>query len=728
MRTEKIASPAELLCLKSEKSDLSNLSEEVASRLLFLIILINAFERSLIELKAGDGVWGPIHLSLGQEAIAAAMATSLRRTDQITGSHRAHHITLAKIIEAVRPDGWVPGSGGVPAPIADAVYRTLAEIMGLAPGWCGGRGGSMHLRHAAAGVLGTNAIVAGGVPLSVGAALAAKRLDTGSVVVAFLGDGAVNQGSFHESCNLAALWRLPIVFAVENNQYAVATSIREACAAEELVQFAGAYGMQGCQVLGHDVPALCHAFRESAETARSGEGPVLLEVKCYRHFHHGGDQPGSRYGYRTTEEETEWMEKDAFRQLPRMLVKARVLTDEKVAAIRRDAESAVSDAVSLCAIESGATAGGLTPRPELLPDPGTVTEGVRSTGTELSSLPYRTRDGAGKVVDMTYADSIAAVAGRWMELDESVIVMGEEVANFGGGAYGATKKLPELYPDRIINTPISEAGFSGAGLGAAMCGMKPIVELMFPDFALVAADQVFNQIGKARHMYGGTTDLPLVLRTRIAAGCGYGGQHSMDPVGLYAAFSGWRIVAPANAFDYIGLFNTAMHSLDPVVILEHHSLYTQKFPVPAGDLDYCVPFGAARVVREGGEITVAAYGAMVPRAVAVAESLANEGISAEVIDLRTLDLANLDFETLGQSLGKTGVIAIVEQAAEGHAIGRRIAATVTERFFNQLDAPPGVITSQDVPNSVSRVLEEAALISDGEITNLLRLMARREWK
>ena len=192
-------------------------------------------------------------------------------------------------------------------------------------------------------------------------------------------------------------------------------------------------------------------------------------------------------------------------------------------------------------------------------------------------------------------------------------MLGEEIANFGGGAYGATKGLHIRYPDRVINTPISESGFTGLGLGAAMSGMKSVIEIMFPDFSLVAADQIFNQIGKARHMYGNTTDIPLVLRTRIAIGCGYGGQHSMDPVGLYALFSGWRIIAPANAFDYIGLFNTAMQSNDPVVIIEHHHLYPLKFPVPENDIDYFIPLNKARIVAEGDNVTLITYGVMAYR-------------------------------------------------------------------------------------------------------------------
>ncbi len=723
MKTKSIAVRRKLVGLTSEKKDLDGLSAGDAANLVFLMSLVNAFERSLIPLKAENAIWGPIHLSIGQEAHAAAMATTLRREDKITGSHRAHHISLAKIAEAVRPSDWAPGSGGVPDELSEAVYRTLAEIMGLEPGWCGGRGGSMHLRHAGAGVLGTNAIVAGGVPLSVGAALAARKLGQEDVTVAFLGDGALPQGSFHESCNLAAIWKLPIVFVIENNQYAVATSVKETWATEELIQIAVAYGMQGYQTSGYDVLALRDGFSRATALARKGEGPVLLEIKGYRHFHHGGEQPGSRYGYRSTEEETWWQGRDPYEHFPEAVESAGILSADRLATIKQEAESLVASAVERCTVD-----GGKEPRPELWPPPESVGHGVRSSGAELSDLPYRDRADFSGTRELRYSDAIAEVTGRWMERDPSVVVLGEEVANFGGGAYGATKGLPQSYPERVLNTPISEAGFSGTGLGAAMSGLKPVVEIMFPDFALVAADQLFNQIGKARHMYGGTTDLPLVVRTRIATGCGYGGQHSMDPVGIYAAFSGWRIVSPADSFEYIGLFNTAMHSLDPVVILEHHSLYTQKFPAPEKDLDYCIPFGQARVVREGSDITVATYGAMTNRVAKIAETLDTEGVSVEVVDLRTLDLANLDFETLGGSLSKTGIFATVEEAAGGQAIGGRIASEVTERFFDSLDGPPGAITSKDVPNPVSRELERAAMIADEEIMTLLHKMARRAWK
>ena len=731
MNQTNIGPASEVLQVRSKQSDTTLLPSVSARRILFEIFTINAFEQSVIELKREDCVWGPIHISLGQEAIAAASIAVLRRSDMITGSHRAHHITLAKILEYLLPDEWDPSTDEVPPDGREAVYRTLAEIMGLAPGWCGGRGGSMHLRHREAGVLGTNAIVAGGVPLSVGAALASRKLGREDVVIAYMGDGGVNQGSFHEACNMASLWRLPIIFFVENNQYAVATSIQDASATSEIAHLAIPYQMPARQVLGYDVSAIYSVVQEAVESLRSGGRPWFIEAKCYRHLHHGGDLKGSQYKYRDKAEEDEWLSKDAFSNYPEQLLFTGVLDNDGVESIRRKAEGVVESAVERC------TSGGTTQdsirdnprqvRPELWPAPDSIGEGVRSSGEELSGLPYRSPSDFKSNIEMKYSDAIAAATGRWMEKDERVIVLGEEVANFGGGAYGATKDLPEKYPDRIINTPISEGGFSGVGLGMAMAGLRPVVEIMFPDFTLVAADQIFNQIGKARHMYGNTTDLPLVLRTRIATGCGYGGQHSMDPVGLYALFPGWRIVAPSNSFDYIGLFNTAMYSLDPVVFMEHHALYGESSPVPADDLDFCIPFGKSETLYEGSDVTVAVYGSMVSRAVKIAERLTDD-VSIEIIDLRTLDLPSLDFESIEESLEKTGTFAIVEQAAGGQAIGHRVAAEVTQRFFDLLDGPPGVLTAMDVPNPVSRKLEETAMLSNEQISSQLRDMGLRRWR
>ena len=707
----------------SEKNDLRGINSHLAARMLFDILLINEFEHALLRLKADDCVWGPVHTSVGQEAIAAGVVAALRKSDKIVATYRAHHEFLAKALQYVLPGEWNPVHDPFPSAGQEVLDRTLAEIMGLAPGYCAGRGGSMHLRFADAGFLGSNPIVGGGIPLAAGAAFAEKFRASGNIVICFFGDGATNIGSFHEACNLMGLWKLPVICFIENNAYSVATPMRQACAIEDLYLRAASYGMKGYKIDGNDIVGIYELVSALSREIRGGGGPCLVEARCYRRYHHAGDLPGSAFGYRTKEEEARSKELEVINTFPAALRTEGVLSGEEIRKVQDLVRDRVDRAVDACTVKGTPR----TVRPELWPRVETVENGLRSNGTEWDGVKFSERVDFTNFDTMRYSNAIAAVTGRWLEQDAETIVLGEDVANFGGGAYGATKGLPAKFPDRVLNTPIAEAGFSGLALGAAMSGMRPVVELMFPDFSLVAADQLFNQIGKARHMYGNTTDLPLVVRTRVAIGCGYGGQHSMDPVGLYALFPGWRIVAPSDSFDYIGLFNSAMRSRDPVLVIEHHSLYAKEFPVPTGNLDFCIPFGKGRVVAEGSDVTLLTYGSLVGRSEQLIPRFAADGVSVELIDLRTLDIPGIDYETIGESLKKTGAVVIAEEAAASQSIGSAISASIMERFFEHLDSPVVRVTSLDIPLPVSRVLEQATMISDEKIYRITEAVARRAW-
>jgi 2-oxoisovalerate dehydrogenase E1 component len=274
-----------------------------------------------------------------------------------------------------------------------------------------------------------------------------------------------------------------------------------------------------------------------------------------------------------------------------------------------------------------------------------------------------------------------------------------------------------------LNAPIAEGGIVGIGHGAAVAGMRPIAEIMFCDFSLIAADELFNQVATCRYMYNGNVDVPLVVRSRCSAGRGYGAQHSSDTVGQFALYPGWRIVAPTCPFDYVGLFNTAMQSLDPVLMLEHHELYPFAGDVPENDLDFFVPFGSAAVRRQGTDLTIIGYLSLVPRLLRIADQLYTDaGINAEVIDLRTLDYANIDFGTLGLSVKKTGRVAIVEQAMATQGLGPYIASHIHERFHAHLKQPVKLLASKPVPIPVSQVLEQTVLISNDEIRESLKAL------
>jgi 2-oxoisovalerate dehydrogenase E1 component len=323
------------------------------------------------------------------------------------------------------------------------------------------------------------------------------------------------------------------------------------------------------------------------------------------------------------------------------------------------------------------------------------------------------RDFTGALKTGKFIDAVWRVMDRRMGSDERIVVLGEDVHRLSGGTNGATKGLAAKYPGRVLGTPISENAFAGLGGGLALDGrFRPVVEFMYPDFLWVAADQVFNQIGKARHMFGGRNPVPLVLRTKVAMGSGYGSQHLMDPVGIFATAPGWRIMAASTPYDYVGLMNTALAIGDPVLIVEHIDLYGSEGEIPVDDLDYLIPFGTAAVRRSGNDVTVLSYLSMVAQALAAIEQT---GIDAELIDLRFLDRASLDWETVGASIRKTNAVLIVEQGAIGTSYGGWLADEIQRRFFDWLDQPVQRVTGGEASPSISRVLERAAIARAEEV-------------
>lgn len=676
--------------------------------------LVRAFEECVLDL-AGEGlVHGPAHSSIGQEGGAAGSVLALRPGDQVNGSHRGHHQFLAKAIAHLAPR--LDAAGAFPDEVEPLLYRTLAEILGLDPGFGHGRGGSMHLRWAQAGALGTNAIVGGGVPLAAGAALAHKLAGTGAVAVTYFGDGAMNIGSVLETMNLAAAWSLPLLFFVENNRYAVATTVEESTREARLSGRGPGFGIPSWRVDGMDPLAVHLAMREALTFLREGRGPALIEAHVYRFFHQNGPLPGSAFGYRGKEEEAAWRARDPLDRVAREMVERRLIGEDAVADLRLRAKRLMDAIASRLTQPEGNRR---VIRPDLWPDAGFVDAGVRGDLSELrGTRTAEAEDFAGRTEPRKFVDVIADVLNRRFETDRSLIIMGEDIHRLRGGTNGATRGLAAAFPDRVKGTPISEAAFTGLAGGLAMDGRyKPIVEFMYPDFLWVAADQVFNQIGKARHMFGDDTAVPLVLRTKVAMGTGYGSQHSLDPAGIFATAAGWRIVAPSTPLDYVGLMNAAIACRDPVLVIEHVDLYQREFPAPVGDLDYVIPLGKARIVRRGKEVTVLTYLSMVHRCLEAVEML---GIDAEIVDLRSLDRASLDWETIGESVRRTHNVVIVEQGALGPGYGAMLADEVQRRLFDWLDQPVERVHGGIASPAISKVLERAAFAGAEEVAAKLR--------
>ena len=688
------------------------------------MVLIRTFEECVLQL-AGEGlIHGPAHSSIGQEGGAVGSALALIAGDTVNGSHRGHHQFLAKVLAHLAPEGIDP-SGELEQPIREVLLKTLAEICGLDRGFSHGRGGSMHLQWGEAGAIGTNAIVGGGVPLAAGSGWAHQHAGTNNVAVTYFGDGAANIGSTLESFNLAAAWKVPVCFFIENNLYAVSTTVFEATGEPRLSARGPGFGITSFKVDGMNPLAVFLTMQAANEHMRSGNGPTVVEADVYRYFHQNGPFPGSAFKYRTKEEEASWRARDPIDQVASHLVRREIHTQNTLDSFIEQANALMVEITSvLLEPVEGGKPNERRIKPSEWPDPAFVNVGVRGDLSELQGSHYKDReDFEGEIAEVKFIDAVSGVMFNRMEKDPRVVIMGEDIHRLNGGTNGATRGLKDTFPDRVLGTPISENAFTGLAGGMALDGrFRPVIEFMYADFMWVAADQLFNQIGKARHMFGGKSPVPLVLRSKVAMGTGYGSQHSMDPAGIFVTNPGWRVVAPSNPFDYVGLMNTALSCDDPVVVLEHVDLYTSSGPGVPDTYDYFLPVGKAAVKKSGSEVTVISYLAMTNYVMAAVEG--QSAIDAEVIDLRWLDRASIDWDTIGDSIKKTNKVIIAEQGALGTSYGGWLSDEIQRRYFDWLDHPVLRVTGTQSSPSISKVLERAAIARTEEMEAALSALAK----
>ncbi len=322
------------------------------------------------------------------------------------------------------------------------------------------------------------------------------------------------------------------------------------------------------------------------------------------------------------------------------------------------------------------------------------------------------------MAELTIRDALRESIRERMRADERVLVMGEDVGAYGG-SYGVTKGLlDEFGPERIRDTPISELAFVGAGVGAAIGGLRPIVEIMTINFSFLAMDQVINSASKIHYMFGGQVSVPLIIRMASGAGLSTGAQHSHSVEGWFAHIPGLKVVCPSNPADAKGLLRTAFDDGNPIIFIENTALYGLKGEVPDGD--YRVPFGEARVARQGDDVTLIGYSGSVPQVLGCADRLAQEDIEAEVIDLRTL--RPLDSETIIESVKKTNRAVVVEHAWRLGGFGAELAAEIQEKAFDYLDAPVARVAGVEVPMPYSFELEKAALPSESQVVEAVHAL------
>jgi 2-oxoisovalerate dehydrogenase E1 component len=652
----------------------------VLERFLRDMYRVRRFDERVIELFHQGIVKGTAHSCVGQEAIAVGACAALAPDDYVVSHHRGHGHCIAKGAD---------------------MGRMMAELMGRAAGYCGGLGGSMHIAALDKGILGANGIVGAGMGLGGGAALSAQMRASGQVCLVFFGDGAANEGIFHEAFNLASVWKLPVVFFCENNGYALSTPMSQSTAVERLSARAAGYGMPGTTIDGNDVVEVWRRTADAVARARSGDGPTFIEALTYRWGDHSMRANLPRY--RSEAEEAEW------REHADPVARTRAdLAERQVPAARLDALRAEADAEIEAAVEFA----------KAEPEPGidALLPAVGAPHAAAGPLPPETAREIG------FVDAIREAIDQEMARDPAVFVIGEDVGKIGG-IFGCTRGLIDRYgAARLRDTPISEGAISDFAVGAAITGMRPIVEIQIFDFVTLMMDAIVNQAAKFRYMLGGKPKVPIVFRGPQGGGIRLGAQHSQSLEAWFCHVPGLVVLAPSTPYDAKGLLAAAIRDDNPVVFLEHKLLYVQsKGRVP--EAPYALPIGKADVKRHGRDVTIVATMAMVAPALAAARDLARDGIEAEVIDPRTL--RPLDEETILESVRRTNRLVVVHEGWTRWGFGAEISALAMEKAFDWLDAPVERVGMRDVPMPYNDTLERAVIPGPADIVAACRRALHR---
>ncbi|SDJ36129.1 pyruvate dehydrogenase (acetyl-transferring) E1 component subunit alpha [Lutimaribacter saemankumensis] len=662
-------------------TDKPKLDRDHVLALLSHMMRIRKFEDKCAELYTQEKIRGFLHLYDGEEAIAAGIIPLLGPDDRVVATYREHGHALVR---------------GVP------MTSVMAEMYGKQEGCSGGRGGSMHLFDADSNFYGGNAIVGGGLPLAAGLALADRMTDAGNVTACFFGEGAVAEGEFHETLNLAALWNLPVLFVCENNGYAMGSAIARTESQTEIAQKAASYGIASHQVDGMDVVAMEIAARKAIRDIRETGKPVFLECETYRFRAHSMFDAQL---YRDKSEVEEWRKRGPIVRFSTWLLGNHLVHKADIDAIERRLDDEIAKAVAFA--EAG------TDEPL-----ETLGDNLLGPREDQPSAPAA----SGNMVEMTYREAVRQAIRDAMTRDPRVFLMGEDVGAYGG-CYAVSKGLmDEFGPERIRDTPLSESGFTGAGIGAAAAGMRPIVELMTVNFSLLALDQILNTAATLRHMSDGQFGVPLVIRMATGAGKQLAAQHSHSLEGWYAHIPGLKVLAPATVQDARGMLWTALQDPDPVLIFENVMLYNRTENIDAnGD---AVDISRAIVRRAGADVSLFTYGGSLFKTLDAAEILAQDGIDAEVVDLRTL--RPLDDATIMASVNKTRRAVIVDEGWRSVSTASEISARIMEQAFWSLDAPVSRVCSAEVPIPYPKHLEDAAIPQTPAIVAAVRKLMGRD--
>ncbi|HVX32190.1 MAG TPA: thiamine pyrophosphate-dependent enzyme [Solirubrobacterales bacterium] len=636
------------------------------------MLLIRRFEERVLQLRAADEVAGSVHPCLGQEAIPVGAMRALRDDDRVVATYRGH--------------GWALAAGLEPE-------KVMAEICQRATGSNGGRAGSAYLTDPTGRFIGENSIVGAGLPIADGLALAARLQGSERVALVTFGDGATSQGAAHEALVMALARRLPVIFLCENNGWSEMTPITAIIGENLPAGRVEAYGISAATVDGTDPGAVAEAVAAAAERGREGGGPTFVECSTGRL---GGHYNADVEQYRPQEDRELAAERD-----PVALARRRLLAEGVEEGELGEVEAAVERAV-----EGYVEAALAAPRP----DPATAAEHVLGP---IAPAP-EPESGAG-TVRVTYAKAVNEALARELAARPETLVFGEDIA-IPGGTFGVTRELRDRFgAERVFDTPIAEAAILGTAIGAAMEGMRPIVEIMWADFLMVAFDQLVNQASNVRYISRGERVAPLTVRCQQGVTPGACAQHAQSLEALLAHVAGLRVGIAATPQDAYSMTRAAIAADDPCVMIEQRLIYGRKGDVDLGRLE---PIGGAREHRRGDDVAIFTWGRMLDAALAAGEELAGEGVEATVVDLRWLN--PLDEEAIAAAVARCGRAVIAHEANLTGGFGAEVAARIADRNIFDLEAPVRRVGSPDVRYPSAPNLQEALLPDGGKIAAAAR--------
>jgi len=606
----------------------------------------------------------------GQEAIAVGTAWTLHNRDYILPMHRNLGVWTTRDVDR---------------------ERLFCQLLGKEGGLTNGRDRTFHFGLPEKNLVGMISHMAAMLPVACGLGQAIRYRDEERVACAFCGDGGTREGDFHEALNLASVWDLPVIFLVENNGYGLSTPTDEAVAVDDIADAAGGYDMPGRVVDGNDLLAVMEAVGEARAHARE-EGPVLLEMKTFRVR---GHEEASGTSYVPDELIEEWTDRDPVDRFTTELRDEGLLKSDEMEAIRTELESTIDDLAEWTLDQ---------------PEPSSTPEAEREAVFAPSPEPVPPPPDA-DTEEIRFIDALQDALWEAMQGDEDIILMGQDIAEYGGAFKVTDGFVDEFGTERVRNTPIIEDGAIGAGMGLALEGLPAVVEMQYADFISCGFNQTVNNLATTHYRWGQPVNV--TIRAPFGGGIGAGPFHSQSREAWFAHTPGLKVVIPATPRDAKGLLHTALADPNPVLFFEHKKLYRSiRGEVPTEN--YRLPFGEARIAREGTDATVVTYGVGVHWALAEAEHQAEaNGAELEVVDLRTL--VPWDRETVRDSLAKTNRLLVLHEAMRTAGFGAEVAAELGEIGFTLLDAPITRVAAKDLPVPNAKPLEDEIFSAEARL-------------